>query len=76
MLTATPSDTRLIGSQLVLRHRSLGEFDMFEASRVWNLSEIHLEIQFLKHRKHDASRLITGTSCLIQLMKIIPCLFR
>jgi hypothetical protein len=76
MLTGTPSDTRPICSQLILRHRSLGAFDMFEASRAWNLSEIHLESQFLKHRKHDASRLITQNSCLTQPIKIIPCIFR
>jgi hypothetical protein len=69
MLTGTPSDTRLICSQLILQHRSLGAFDMFEASRAWNLSEIHLEIQFLTYRKHDASRLITQTSCLYSQLK-------
>jgi len=29
MLTGTPSDTRLICSQLILQHRSLGAFDIF-----------------------------------------------
>jgi hypothetical protein len=41
MLTGTTSDPRLISSQLILQHRSLGVFDMFEASQAWNLSEIH-----------------------------------
>jgi hypothetical protein len=63
MLTGTTSDPRLICSQLILQHRNLCGFNMFEASRAWNLSEIHYEIQFLEHRKHDASRFITQPSC-------------